>query len=116
MLRIDVSPIRDHAFFEQAQFERLLGNDFFQLLGLALEILDLVAGRRAGSVAGKPSLAGFQELLRPAVVEALGNAFTAAQLRNRVLAAQAVQHDADLLFGRVALARRPADVLDDLFR
>ena len=28
-----VSPIRDHAFFEQAQFERLLGNDFLQLLG-----------------------------------------------------------------------------------
>ena len=30
------------------------------------------------------------------------------------LAAQAVQHDADLLFGRVTLARRPADALDDL--
>ena len=47
---------------------------------------------------------------------ALGNAFAAAQLGYRVLAAQAVQHDADLLFGGVTLARRPADVLDDFFR
>ena len=39
----------------------------------------------------------------------------AAQLGDAHLAAQAVQHDADLLFGRVAFARRPADALDDLF-
>ena len=96
-----VAPIPDHAFFEQAQFERLLGDDFLQLLGLALEILDLVAGRGPRGVAGEPPLAGFQELLRPAVIEALGNAFAPAQLGDRVLAAQAVQDDADLLFGRV---------------
>ena len=41
--------------------------------------------------------------------------FEAAQLSNRVLAAQAVQYDAGLLFRGVALVRRPADVLDDLF-
>jgi hypothetical protein len=116
MLRIDVSPIRDHAFFEQTQFERLLSHDFLQLLGLALEILDLVAGRCTGSVARQAPLAGFQELLGPTVVETLGNALAAAQLGDRVFAAQAVQHDADLLFGRVALARCSADVLDDLFR
>ena len=29
---------------------------------------------------------------------------------------KAVQDDADLLFGRVTPARRPADILDDLFR
>jgi hypothetical protein len=116
MLRIDVSPIRDHAFFEQSQLERLLGHDFLQLLGLALEILDLVGGRSAGGVARQAPLAGLQELFRPTVVEALGDALAAAQLGDRVLAAQAVQHDADLLFGRVTLARRPADVLDDLFR
>ena len=50
MLRIDVSPIRDHAFFEQAQLERLLSDDFLQLLSLALEILDLIAGRCASLV------------------------------------------------------------------
>ena len=108
MLRIDVSPIRDHAFFEQTEFERLLGHDFLQLLGLALEILDLIAGRRSGRVAGEPPLASFEEFLGPAVVEPLGNAFTAAQLGDAHLAAQAVQHDADLLFGRITLgvARR----------
>jgi hypothetical protein len=37
-------------------------------------------------------------------VEALGDAFTAAQLGDRVFAAQAVQHDADLLFGGVTWA------------
>ena len=93
----------------------MLSHDFLQLLGLALEILDLIAGRRSGRVAGEPPLAGFQELFRPAVVKTLGNAFAAAQLGDRVLAAQAVQDDANLLFGGVLLARRPADVLDDLF-
>src|SRR3546814_13891704 len=46
------------------------------------------------------ALAGFHELLRPGVIQALGNAFLAAQLGDAVLAAQAIQHDADLVFGR----------------
>jgi hypothetical protein len=92
-----------------------LGKDLFQFLGLAPEVLDLVAGRGTGGVAGKPPLAGLQELLRPAVIAALGDALAAAQLGDRLLAAQAIQHDADLLFGRVALARRPADAFDELF-
>ena len=33
-----VSPIRDHTFFEQPQFESLLGNDFLQVLRLAPEL------------------------------------------------------------------------------
>src|SRR5207344_1861936 len=66
-------------------------------------------------VASEASFAGFEELLRPAVVEALGNAFAAAELGDRVFAAQAVQHDADLLLGGVTLARCPADALDDRF-
>ena len=41
-------------FFEQAQFEGLFGNDFLQLLGLALQIPDLIAGRCASGVAGQP--------------------------------------------------------------
>src|SRR4029450_1228185 len=110
-----VSPIRDHAFFEQAQFERLLGDDFFQLLGLASEIFDFVAGRGAGGIPGQTPLAGLEGLFRPAVVKALGNAFAAAELGDRVLAAQAVKDDADLFLGRVTLPRRPADALDDLF-
>src|SRR5262245_10931800 len=81
--------------------------------GLA-ESLDLVAGGGARGVAGEAALAGFEELLGPAVVETLGNAFAATELGNRLFAAQAVQHDADLLFGRVAFAHRPADAFDDL--
>ena len=50
----------------------------------------------------------------PAVIQALSDAFAAAQFRNAVLALQAVQHDPDLLFGRVLLARRTANVFDDL--
>ena len=44
------------------------------------EVLDLVGGRRTRRVAGQAPLAGFQELLRPAVVQALGDALAAAQL------------------------------------
>jgi hypothetical protein len=80
-------PIRDHAFFDQPQFQRLFGDDFFQILGLAPEVLDLVAGRGTGGVAGEPPLAGFQELLGPAVIEALGNTFAAAQLGDAHFAA-----------------------------
>ena len=40
-----VSPIPDHAFFEQPQFERLLGDNFLQVLRLAPDLLDLI-GRR----------------------------------------------------------------------
>ena len=53
-------------------------------------------------------------LLGPAVIQALGNALAAAQLRDAVLALQAVQNDPDLLFRRILLARDPADVFDDL--
>ena len=44
-----LKPLADgagHTFFEQAQLESLLGDDFFELLGLAAESLDLVAGYR----------------------------------------------------------------------
>ena len=79
MLRIDVSPIPGHAFFEQTQLEGLLGDDFFQLQGLALEVFDFAGGRRSGRVTGEAPFAGFEELLRPAVVQALGNALAAAE-------------------------------------
>src|SRR5262249_34189296 len=64
--------------------------------------------------ARQPALAGLQELLRPAVIHRGGNAFPAAQLRDVLLAAQSFQHNADLLFGRILLPRRPANVADKL--
>ena len=62
------------------------------------------------------ALAGLQELLRPSVIKALGNTFAAAKLSDAGLAAQAVQNDADLLFGRMAFAGDPADVLYEPLR
>ena len=72
------SPSRDHAFFEQAVLERHLGQRLFELTGLGTQTLDLVGGRLAGGVAGEAALAGLQELLRPAIVHALSDAFLAA--------------------------------------
>src|SRR5665811_778139 len=72
-------------FFKQAQFQGLLGDDFLQRPGFLSQIPDLAAGRRTRGIAGQPPLAGFQELLRPVVVEALGNALAPAQLRDAVL-------------------------------
>src|SRR4029078_11744975 len=91
------------------------GNNCLQDVGLCLWSLCLAAGRSASGVAGKPPFASLEELFGPAVVEALGNAFAAAQLGDRVLAAQAVQNDADLLLGGVALPSRATNALDDLF-
>src|SRR5262245_49839556 len=41
--------------------------------------------------------------------------FRPAQFGNTVLAAKPVQHDPDLVFNRIVLASRPANVFDDLF-
>ena len=70
----------------------------------------------AGRIARKPLLAGSQEVLRPALMETLGDALAAALLGNAVFAAQAVEHDPDPLLRRTALARRAADILDKMCR
>src|SRR6266446_2747556 len=106
-----VSPIRDHAFFEKTQLERLLGNNFLQLSRLTTQILDLAARGRSRRIAGKPPLAGLQELLGPTVVKALGNPLAPAQFRNAVLAAQTIQHNADLLLCRILFPCRPPAAL-----
>ena len=57
-----VFPIPDHAFFEQPQFEGLLGDDFLQVLRLLPQLLDLIGRSRPCGIPGKPALAGFKEL------------------------------------------------------
>lgn len=47
---------------------------------LGLEDFDFAGGRRPLRIAGEAVLAGFLELLRLSVVEALGDAFAAAEL------------------------------------
>jgi len=106
-----VAPIRDHAFFEQPQLKGLFGNHFLQIACLTAQTLDLGRGRCTRGVTGKAFLASFKELLGPAVVQALGNAFTAAQLCNAVLALQAVQRACDLRTWRKAWVDRiPFDI------
>src|SRR5258705_2610292 len=81
---------------------------------MGAKLLDLMGGGLAGVVTGDPFLAGLEEVLRPAVVEVLGDAFLAAQLGDAVLAAHAFEHDADLLLGRELAPRRSADIPDEL--
>src|SRR6202047_895216 len=57
-----------------------------------------------------------EKVLRPAIIKILDNPLTAAKLCDALLAAQALQHDTDLLFGREFPPRHAADVLHDLFR
>jgi len=73
-----------------------------ELLRLAPEFGDFAAGCGARCVAGKPALARLQELLRPAVIQALGNALAAAQLGDRAFAALAVKDTAS--HGRAPVA------------
>src|SRR6516225_1233416 len=109
-----VLPIPAHAFFKQAVLQGEIGHHLLQGGGFTTKVLHLAGRRGAGGVARQPALAGLQELLRPAVIHRGGDAFPAAQLRDALLAAQSFQHNADLLFGRILLPRRPADVADKL--
>jgi hypothetical protein len=54
------------------------------------------------------------EVLRPTVIEVLDDPLAAAKLGDTVLAAQAFQDDADLVFGRKVPPRRATDVFYDL--
>jgi len=49
--------------------------------------------RLTGRIASKPLLACLQELLRPSIIEVLGNALLPAQLSDRLLATQAFEHE-----------------------
>src|SRR5262245_37937779 len=105
----------ENAFFEQTVFDQDLSQGFLELARLSLELLDLVRGRLTRRVAGEPFLARLQELLRPTVVQVLIDPFLAAQLSNAVLATQAFQHDADLLFSGMMPACGSANIPDCLF-
>ena len=85
----------DHPFFKQPVLQHLFGKCFLEVMHLAAQVFDLARGRLAGGMPRKPPLASFQELLRPAVLEALGDPFPTAQLGDAVLAAQARKHNLD---------------------
>src|ERR1700692_15260 len=109
-----VLPIRRQACFKQAVFQGQIGDHLLERCGLAPQSNDLVRGGGPGRIASQALLASLQEVFRPAIVQVLCDPRAATQLGNAVLAAQAFQYDPDLLLGRIMLARRPPDVLDDL--
>src|SRR4030088_636301 len=77
----DILPIRDHAFFEQAVLQRRLGQRLLELARLCPQSFHLVGGGLTGRGAGETPLPRVQELLLPAVIHALRNAFFAAEPR-----------------------------------
>src|ERR1700724_868700 len=95
-----VLPIPDHVFFEQTVFERQFSDDLLQCARLAAPVLSLAGVSSPGRIAGEPLLPGLKEVFRPAVIQILDDPFATAQLGDALLAAQALQHNADLLFCR----------------
>src|SRR5262245_65762246 len=100
--------LRSRLFSSSRSFRRFTAR-------LSLELVDLVRGRLTRRVAGEPFLARLQELLRPTVLQVLIDPFLAAQLSNAVLATQAFQYDADLLFSGMMPACGSANIPDCLF-
>ena len=109
------SPHPPSRFFEQAIFERQLGHDLLQRAGLAPQVLDLSeVAARAVSPASRffpPSRKSLTNGNR-----GFGQSPRDAELGDTVLAAQAFQYDADLVFRREVSPRRPPDILYDLYR
>src|SRR5215831_4225166 len=101
-----VLPIRRHAFFQQTIFEGQLSHDLLQRAGLASQVPDLVRGRGSGRIASQSLLPGLEKVFRPAVIEVLDDPLAAAELGDAVLAAQAFQYNADLVFRREVSPRR----------
>src|SRR3954464_9524196 len=78
-----LSPIPDHAFFEQTVLKGQVGHDLLQGGGLPTQVLHLVRGGGPRRVASETLLAGLQELLRPAVVPCAVRGSCAASSRGR---------------------------------
>jgi hypothetical protein len=74
-----------------------------------------LAGGGAGRVTSQTVFTGFQEFLGPGVIQALGDGFAAAKGGDTCLAAQPFQNDADLVLGRMFLARGATNIADKLF-
>jgi hypothetical protein len=88
----------DHAFFEQTVLEGQIGDGLLEGGRLDPKIFHLGARCLACGVARQAALPGFEELLRPAVIQARHDALTATELGDALFAAQALKHDPDLLF------------------
>ena len=110
-----ISPIRDHAFFKQPEFQGLLSNDLFQLTRFLAKGFHLPRGSRTGRITGKPTLAGLKELLRPFIIDALGDALAPAQLSDALFATKTFKYNAYLLFCRILATCLAPDVPNNPF-
>ena len=87
-----------------------------QIAGLAPKLLHLAGIGFPGRIARKTLLAGFEELLRPAVIQALGDPLPPAQLGDALFTSQAFQNNADLLLSGILASCCPADIAYGLLR
>jgi len=92
-----LTPHPRSCFFEQPQFQGLVCRHIFQIPGFTAKVFDHGRCRGTGCVTCQPLFARLQQLFGPTVAEALGNAFTAAELGNAVLTLQAIRNDPDLV-------------------
>jgi hypothetical protein len=99
--------------FEQPVLQRQIGHAFLQGTGFAAQVPHFAAGRGTGSIACQTTLSSLHELLRPSVIQALRDAFLAAQLGDTIITAQAFQHDPDLVLSRKMPPCCTANVLHD---
>jgi hypothetical protein len=102
-------------FDQPDDFQGQISNHLFDVAGFPAETLHLFTGGCACGITRKTPLASFQELLRPTVVEALGNTLATAKPGDPFFTVQAFQHDADFIFSRMVIARCTPDVLDNVF-
>jgi hypothetical protein len=102
-------------FFKHTVFQSKIGNQLFHVAHFVAKVFDFPSAGGAFRIASQPAFAGLEELLRPAVIQALGNALAPAQLSDAAFPSQAIQNDPDLLLSRILFACCPHDVLHNLF-
>src|SRR5260370_20822001 len=105
--------IRRHAVFQQTIFEGQLSHDLLQRAGFAAQVLDLVRGRGPDRIASQSLLPRLEKVFRPAIIKVLDDPLAAAELGDTVLAAQAFQYNADLVFRRERSPPRATDAPHD---
>lgn len=106
------SPAR--VFFEDSVLKNKVGHHFLEGQRLGTQVLNLRAGCLARRITCQALLSRLEKLLGPAIIQALGDTLSAAQLCDTVFAAKAGQDNADLLFRAMKLTGCAADVFDDL--
>lgn len=87
-------------FFAQQVLKGQISLALRQRTRLARKVLNLANDGRKSSIAGKPALASFHELLRQDAIQFRFNGLLTAEREYGVLGAQNFQREADLVFCR----------------